>query len=77
MEYIPYNGFQVTAHRGEAILTRTEADQWRAGNSGGGGGVVINIHDPVVREESDLDRLGTLLANKICEVRSNMGAVPA
>lgn len=76
MEYIPYNGFQVSAHRGEAILTRTEADQWRAGNSGGGG-VVINIHDPVVREESDLDRLGTLLANKICEVRSNMGAVPA
>jgi len=77
MEYIPYNGFNVTAHRGEAILTRTEADNWRAGKSGSAGGVIINIHDPVVREESDLDRLGTMLANKISEVRSNMGAVPA
>lgn len=77
MEYIPYNGYQISAHRGEAILTRTEADQWRAGNSGGAGGVVINIHDPVVREESDLDRLGTMLASKIIEVRGNMGAVPA
>ena len=76
MEYIPYNGFQINAHRGEAILTRTEADAWRSGRSSYSGGVTINIHDPVVREESDLDRLGTLLAQKISEVRSNMGAVP-
>ncbi len=77
MEYIPYNGFQISAHRGEAILTRTEADQWRTGKSGGAGGVVINIHDPVVREESDLNRLGTLIAQTLSETRSNMGAVPA
>jgi hypothetical protein len=77
MEYIPYNGYKISAHRGEAILTRTEADQWRAGRSRSAGSVVINIHDPVVREESDLDRLGTIFAQKLSEVRSNMGAVPA
>lgn len=75
MNYIPYNGYKVNAHRGEAILTRTEADNWRAGNSSGS--ITINIHDPVVREESDLDRLGTLIAGKLSQVRSNMGAVPA
>lgn len=77
MEYIPYNGYKISAHRGEAILTRTEADQWRAGKSSGAGGVVINIHDPVVREEADLHRLGTMLAQTLGETRSNMGAVPA
>ena len=74
MNYIPYNGFKVTAHRGEAILSRVEADNYRA-NKNTGNGVIINIHDPVVREESDLDRLGTLFANKLSEVRGNMGAL--
>ena len=77
MEYIPYNGYKVSAHRGEAILTRTEADNWRAGGSGGGGGVTININHPVVRDDSDLDRLGTMIANKLSEVRGNMGGTPA
>ena len=37
----------------------------------------LNIHDPVVREETDLDRLGTLIAGKLSQVRGNMGAIPA
>lgn len=77
MNYIPYNGYQVSAHRGEAILTRAEADQWREGKGKNNNAVVINIHDPVVRDDMDLDRLGTLLANKMKEVYGNMGVVPA
>ena len=75
MNYIPYNGFKVSAHRGEAILSRVEADNYRAGKNAGNSGVVININDPVVREDADLDRLGTMFANKLSEVRGNMGAL--
>lgn len=34
--YIPYNGYKASLHRGEAILTRQEADAWRAGRTSGG-----------------------------------------
>lgn len=42
MDYIPYNGMPAVLHRGEAILTSYEADQWRRKRSGGNGqGVTI------------------------------------
>lgn len=42
MDYIPYNGMPAVLHRGEAILTSHEADQWRRGRSGGNGnGITI------------------------------------
>lgn len=42
MDYIPYNGMPAVLHRGEAILTSYEADQWRRGRSGGNGqGITI------------------------------------
>lgn len=47
MDYVPYNGMPAVLHRGEAILTSYEADQWRRGRSGGNGhGITIvqNIH---------------------------------
>lgn len=34
MDYVPYNGMPAILHRGEAILTNHEADQWRRGRSG-------------------------------------------
>ena len=34
--YVPYNGYKASLHRGEAILTRQEADAWRAGRTSGG-----------------------------------------
>lgn len=41
-DYIPYNGYLAELHRGEAILTSYEADQWRRGRSGGNGqGITI------------------------------------
>lgn len=47
MDYVPYNGMPAVLHRGEAVLTSYEADQWRRGRSGGNGqGITIvqNIH---------------------------------
>ena len=42
MDYVPYNGMPAVLHRGEAILTSYEADQWRRGRSGGEGqGITI------------------------------------
>lgn len=36
IDYVPTNGFPALLHRGEAVLTAREADQWRRGNAGGG-----------------------------------------
>lgn len=35
-DYIPYNNYPAVLHRGEAVLTAREADEWRRGMSGGG-----------------------------------------
>ena len=36
IDYVPANGFPAILHRGEAVLTAREAEQWRRGNAGGG-----------------------------------------
>lgn len=41
-DYIPSNNFPMLLHRGEAVLTAREAEEWRRGGSGGGG--VINLN---------------------------------
>lgn len=33
LDYVPYNGFPATLHRGEAVLTAVEAEDWRNGKS--------------------------------------------
>ena len=38
LDYVPYNGFTATLHKGESVLTAREAVQWRNGNGGNGGG---------------------------------------
>ena len=35
LDYVPYNGYQALLHRGEAVLTAREADQWRRGSASG------------------------------------------
>lgn len=49
LDYVPYNDFYARLHEGEAVLTKTEAKEWRAGGSD-----VLQI---------DYDRLGTAIAN--------------
>jgi hypothetical protein len=33
LDYVPYDGFPIIAHEGEAVLTKEEATAWRAGKS--------------------------------------------
>ena len=33
LDYVPYDGFPIIAHEGEAVLTKEEAKAWRAGKS--------------------------------------------
>lgn len=35
LDYVPYNGYPSVLHRGEAVLTASEADDWRRGRRGG------------------------------------------
>ena len=37
LDYVPYDNFSANLHRGEAVLTRSEAEEWRSDNSGRGG----------------------------------------
>jgi len=41
LDYVPANGFPAILHRGEAVLTAREADEWRRGQSASGGGDTI------------------------------------
>lgn len=50
LDYVPYNNYAATLHRGEAVLTRSEAEAWRSGQYGGGRIVNINI------QTTDLDQ---------------------
>ena len=43
LDYVPYNNYPTVLHAGEAVLTASEADEWRKGNRpGGGGSIIIN-----------------------------------
>lgn len=43
LDYVPYNGYPSILHRGEAVLTAAEADDWRRGRSGGSNSSGITI----------------------------------
>ena len=54
LDYVPYNEYPALLHEGEAVLTRIEAQQWRAGNA------------PNSRKsEIDYERLGEAVARAI------------
>ena len=47
LDYVPYDNYTANLHRGEAVLTAAEAEDYRAG----GGGTTINQYFYGVREE--------------------------
>ena len=49
LDYVPYDNFSANLHRGEAVLTRSEAEEWRAGN-GGRGGTNITVNQTIFSE---------------------------
>lgn len=44
-DFVPYDNYPAMLHRGEAVLTAREAEEWRKGN--GSGGNVININQTI------------------------------
>lgn len=54
-DYVPYNGYPAMLHRGEAVLTASEADEWRRG--GGRGRQIVNNFSFHGVTQSDMDRV--------------------
>lgn len=61
VKYVPKDGAQYSLHRGEMILPRGEADNYRKGKTGGKG-VNISGNNFYVREEADIDKIAMKLA---------------
>lgn len=47
LDYVPYNNYRAELHMGEAVLTRSEAEEWRSGKKGG---VTINVYQTINSE---------------------------
>ena len=62
MDYVPYNNYVATLHRGEMVLTSEEATQYRKGNAAGGMTFNININGI---QFSDVNSMAHALANQI------------
>jgi hypothetical protein len=60
---VPYDGYTASLHRGEMILPRGEADNYR--NGSGGGGITISGNTFNVRQESDIQKIAYELAKLI------------
>lgn len=61
LDYVPYNGYPAVLHRGEAVLTSREADNWRkggAGNAAAAQPITLNLE-----LKTELD--GAVLARKL------------
>ena len=54
LDYVPSNNYGAVLHRGEAVLTASEADAWRRGIGGGDTDVTINVYAP---QGMDLNQL--------------------
>jgi tape measure domain-containing protein len=68
---VPYDNYPAILHEGERVLTRSEADNYKAGGSG------INIaklaDTIVIREDADIDRIANALINNINMARTAFG----
>lgn len=64
---IPYDGFPILAHQGEALLTAAEAREYRSGG-GSGPAVTVTGNSFVVRQESDIDAIAEALYRRFRQV---------
>jgi hypothetical protein len=63
LSHVPYNGYQATLHKGEAVLTPEENKARKNGSKGGN--FSINIANMSVRQESDIDAIAKALAKQM------------
>ncbi|MCR8645586.1 hypothetical protein NV379_23385 [Paenibacillus sp. N1-5-1-14] len=67
---VPRDNYPALLHRNEAVLTAQEANQYRNGSRGSS--IVINMNNPVVRDESDFQRWSNLLRRELETAGLNM-----
>jgi len=66
LDYVGFNGYQATLHKGEMVLPRQEAEAYREGNGGGGSITIAKLADQIiVREDADIDKIAWQLAQAI------------
>lgn len=65
INYVPYDGMPAILHRGEKVLPRGEANEYRRNKERVGNGVTINIANMQVRQESDIKKIAHELAKLI------------
>ena len=68
LDYVPYNGYIAELHRGETVLTRAEADEWRKGNAGISsiGNITITVNGAKYSDEESLaQRIAIVLENAL------------
>ena len=41
LDYVPYDGYSAVLHRGESVLTKSEAEDWRRGTPNASGITVV------------------------------------
>jgi hypothetical protein len=71
LSYVPYDRFPALLHKGEMVLTRKEANEYRKGQAGGAKSVVIKVNSLVVREEADIRKIAHQLADLLAEAGAN------
>lgn len=69
IDYIPYNGYQATLHKGEKIVT---AQENREGKANAGSPISISGNTFHVRQESDVEAIAMQLARLIESERAQM-----
>jgi len=63
--YVPYDNYPILAHRGEQLLTASEA---RSGSGGNGSPIIVNVNG-TVREEADIDKIARAVVGEIIRVQ--------
>ena len=48
---VPYDGLPAVLHKDEAVLTASQADEWRTSRGGGSGGVTLNVYAQSLSED--------------------------
>lgn len=66
LDNVPYNGYPARLHKGEEVLTRTEAQRHREEKSGGSSRPFkINIQKMYVRNDADIELIADSLARRL------------
>ena len=68
LNYVPYDNFPALLHQGERVLTASQARQMD--QSGGSGGIIINMSGTVIREDADIERLAQAFYTRLVQART-------